>query len=158
MKTPSIQVAEAIRKAIEAIRHLAGPRIVDQMTALNWLMKAVESEVDELKLIVRKEAFTKLDDSHTVKLDGALGVTRVAFQRPGVTLRTDADLVKLRKALGDDFEKFFRVIPEKIEPVKKFSEAMDNYEGPKVIRDLIESSVSYTEKSARVAPPRAPKI
>ena len=157
-KTRGNIVAEAIRGSIEAIRHQAGSQPIDQLTALHWLVKTTQAVLDGLKDAARQDALSQLKDDQKVSLTGHLGTTQVVFMRPAIKLTPSAKVEQLREILGDQFLEFFKVVPEKIEPVGGFSDVLDEYDGPKAIRDLLDAAVTFKERPARVSPPRPPKV
>lgn len=158
MKSQAVTTFETVTQAVEAVRREAGPSEIDQMAALVWLEKAAERAANELKSRIRVAALMKLSEGNKVPMSGRLGVTQVTFMPPTVKLRPDADRDQLKRILGDRIEELFTIIPEKIEPVKGFRDALDHFDGPKPIIDLVEAAVSYSDRSARVQPPRAPKV
>ena len=159
MKSPAITTHDTVRQAVEAVRRDAGPQELDQMTALTWLLKLAEHEVAKLKQKVRSAAFHKLSgDEANVPMPGRLGTAQVTFMLPTVKLRKDAPVDQLKKILGGRFTELFKVIPERIEPVNGFKKKLDDFVAPKPIIDLVESAVSYSDRSARVQPPGAPKV
>ncbi len=157
-KSQAVRISEAILRAIETIRHQAGPQKIDQMTALHWMAARTKITLTELKEGIRNDAFKKLKDDKRVPITGQLGTAQVMFMRPSVQLTEEADLDRLREILGDRFEEFFKIAPEQIEPVPAFSDRLDDYDGPQPIRDLLEVAVTYSPRPARVNPPRAPKV
>jgi hypothetical protein len=158
MKSQAVATSETIRQAIEAVRRDAGQQELDQLTALVWLLKAAEREIDSLKERVRTSALKKLGSDTKVPLDGRLGTTQVTFMPDSVKLKPSADVDQLKQVLGDRFPELFKIVPERVEPQPGFQDRLLEFDAPKPVIDLVEAAVSYSPRSARVSTPRAPKV
>jgi hypothetical protein len=146
-------VAGVVRDAIEATLELAGPNECDRGTALEWLIKKAEAELELIKVSIRNEASVSMGSNPKrphVPINGVLGKVTVTMIDIKPVLKPDANLDVLKAVLGDKFKNFFEEVPATYRPSKDFEKALESYDGVTQIRSLVCGSVDYKPQTPRV--------
>lgn len=151
--TPRMALQE-IRDLLEELPSELGevptPELVRLGADLGTLTARLKVLTESVKDTLRAQV-SPVPGQHILKGPGAL--CQVTVQEAMPTLRNEVDLVALRRALGADFERLFKV-QELVTPREEFAEALQGVEESKIA--IILGAVDLTNHKPRMSFQRTP--